>query len=198
MIDLGAFAEHLSRRPRRALGAPDARHASVAVVLRSSAGGPEILLLKRAENPADPWSGNVALPGGRRDPEDTDSLATARRETLEESGLDLDQHGRHLGPLDDLPAVARGLRINLNISPHVFELHTDAELRLQASEIAAYRWAPLAPLLNGERRTSHPYRHEGQLLHLPAYDVDGWVVWGLTFQMLQMLFEEIRALTPAG
>jgi 8-oxo-dGTP pyrophosphatase MutT (NUDIX family) len=192
MTDLGALSVRLSARPRRALDDQATHRASVAAVLRRSPDGVEILLLKRAENPADPWSGNVAFPGGRRDPEDADSLATALRETLEESGLDLLRHGRHLGPLDDLPAIARGRRTGMVISPHVFELHTDVEPRLQVSEIAAYRWTPVAPLLRGERRTSHPYRHEGQLLHLPAYDVDGWIVWGLTFQMLQMLFEEMR------
>ncbi|MCS6900179.1 MAG: CoA pyrophosphatase [Myxococcales bacterium] len=192
MIDLGALSLRLTSRPRRTLNEQATHRASVAAILRCSLEGPEILLLKRAENPLDPWSGNVAFPGGRREPEDADSLATALRETLEESGLDLHRYGRYLGPLDDLPAVARGRRTGMIISPHVFELLTDEEPKLQVSEIAAYRWAPIAPLLRGEQRTQYPYRHEGQLLHLPAYDLDGWLVWGLTFHMLQMLLEELR------
>ena len=193
MVEPSVLARHLSARPRRSLGDPASPRAAVAAVLRFPSSGPEVLLLKRADNPRDPWSGNVAFPGGRRDPEDPDDLATALRETREESGIDLLRHGRHLGPLDDLHAMARGKRTGLVIAPHVFELHTDEEPRLQATEIAAYRWAPVGPLLRGEQRTSHPYRHEGQLYHLPAYDVEGWIVWGLTFQMLQMLFDEIRA-----
>jgi len=195
MIALDPLARHLSARPRRSLGDHQSPRAAVAAVLRGTDQGPEVLLLRRAENPRDPWSGNIALPGGRRDPGDPDTLATALRETLEESGLDLSSHGRHLGPLDDLPAIAKGRHTGLVISPHVFELHTEAPLTLDSSEIAAYRWAPLRPLLDGQRRTTIDYNHEGQILHLPAYDVEGWVVWGLTYQMLQMLFDEIRALS---
>lgn len=198
MVDSNRLAQHLSTRVRRVLTEPQSPGASVAAVLRFSGQEPEILLLKRAENPRDPWSGNVAFPGGRRDPEDPDTLATAVRETLEESGLDLRSHGRHLGPLDDLHAIARGKRTGLVISPHVFELHTQAEPSLQAEEIAAYRWAPIRPLLRGEQQTSFPYSHEGNIYQLPAYDVQGWVVWGLTFQMLQMLFDEIRLLPEGG
>lgn len=194
-LDPERLAHRLSSRSRRVLSSPESPGASVAAVLRTSSEGPQILLLKRTENPKDPWSGNVALPGGRRDPEDQDTFATAVRETLEESGLDLCTCGQHLGPLDDLQAIARGRYTSLVISPHVFQLHTTTELHLQSEEIAAYRWAPIRPMISGELRTHYPYSYQGNLLQLPAYDVDGWIVWGLTFQMLQMLFDEIQGLS---
>ena len=50
---------------------------------------PEILVLKRRPHPQDPWSGHYAFPGGRRDPEDEDLLATCLRETREECGISL-------------------------------------------------------------------------------------------------------------
>lgn len=198
MVALDPLARHLSSRPRRSLGDASSPRAAVAAILRAGATGPEVLLLRRAEHPRDPWSGHVAFPGGRSDPEDADTLATALRETREESGLDLARDARHLGSLDDVPAIARGRHTGLIISPHVFELHTAATLALNAGEISDHRWAPVGPMLGGQQRSSFPYNHEGNLLHLPAYDVDGWVVWGLTFQMLQMLFDEIRALPSAS
>lgn len=52
-------------------------------------GDPEILFIKRAARIGDKWNGHVALPGGKRDPEDEDDAVTAMREALEEVGIDL-------------------------------------------------------------------------------------------------------------
>lgn len=52
-------------------------------------GDPELLFIKRAARVGDRWTGHVALPGGKRDPEDEDDKATAIRESQEEVGLDL-------------------------------------------------------------------------------------------------------------
>lgn len=52
-------------------------------------GDPEILFIKRATRVGDKWNGHVALPGGKRDPEDQDDAVTAVREAMEEVGVDL-------------------------------------------------------------------------------------------------------------
>ena len=80
---------------------PDFLQAAVSVVIR---GRPqlELLLIKRARSERDPWSGHMALPGGRRDPDDTSLLDTAVRETREETGLDLAAGGVHLGRLEEV------------------------------------------------------------------------------------------------
>ena len=75
--------------------------AAVSVVLRS-AEGLDLLLIKRAHFDRDPWSGHMALPGGRRDPKDIDLKHTAIRETMEETALELGQDDQHLGQLKAL------------------------------------------------------------------------------------------------
>lgn len=52
-------------------------------------GDPEVAFIKRAARVGDRWTSHVALPGGKRDPEDEDDKAVAIRETSEEIGLDL-------------------------------------------------------------------------------------------------------------
>ncbi len=169
----------------------DHKRAAVATILREGAQGPEVLLIRRAEHPRDPWSGHMAFPGGRQDPGDADLFATAVRETREEIALDLREGARLLGRLDDLPAIARGRRTGMVIAPFVFELLRDAPF-VPNYEVAEALWAPIGPLMRGERLTTIPYVLQGRRIELPAHDIDGRIVWGLTFRMLDGLFSLLR------
>ncbi len=168
------------------------KRAAVGAILRTGAVGPEILLIKRADKEGDPWSGQMAFPGGRHEPGDVDLVHTVQRETLEEVGLDLRREGELLARLDDVHAVARGRHVGLVIAPFVFALRGrgDAELRPNA-EVAEALWTPIAPLWRGEAATTFPYVHEGQQLDFPALKVGHHVVWGLTYRMLTLLFEAL-------
>ena len=75
--------------------------AAVSLVLRTAA-ELEVLLIKRAESERDPWSGHMALPGGRREPGDPDLAGTAIRETAEETGVELEARGWRLGRLAEV------------------------------------------------------------------------------------------------
>ena len=171
---------------------PPRGRAAVAIVVRESAEGTQVLLIRRAEHPGDPWSGHMGFPGGREDPEDDSLLATAIRETFEELALDLRQVGRLLGQLAPLPAVARGRPVGMTIVPFVFELTGNAEL-IYSDEVAEAVWVPIDPLLHGHLRTTFAAdRGGGELVNLPAHDVEGRIVWGLTYRMLDSLFELLR------
>lgn len=165
--------------------------ASVAAVLRVGVHGPEVLLIKRAEHPDDPWSGHMAFPGGREEEQDDDLVQTAVRETREEIGIDLARAATLLGPLDDVEAVGRGKRMGLIVRPHVFELRTRVEATPNY-EVDEVLWAPIAPLVLGEAKATRQLEVEGRTYRFPAYDVDGRIVWGLTYWMLQLLFETVR------
>lgn len=112
----------------------------------------EMLFIKRATRAGDAWSGNVAFPGGKQDPEDGgDALATALRETFEEIGVDLSSEHLCLGRLDDRPVYSGGKeRSGFVLSPFVF-LQTCAQspaLRLEPLEVASARWVPVSTLLH--------------------------------------------------
>ncbi|NIR35111.1 MAG: NUDIX domain-containing protein [Actinobacteria bacterium] len=161
--------------------------ASVATILREGPTGAEVLLIQRAEHPDDPWSGHMAFPGGRRDPGDVHLLDTAMRETREELGVDL-AIAEHLGHVDDLQAVARGRVLDLVIRPQVFLWPGEPPPLTPNYEVAAAVWAPIAPMIAGEIDTVRPWREGTQTYRMPAYDVEGRIVWGLTYRMLRTLF----------
>lgn len=65
-------------------------------------GEPEVLLIKRAARPGDRWTGHIALPGGKREPDDTDDRATSIRETREEISVELNtDHCLFIGNLPE-------------------------------------------------------------------------------------------------
>ena len=158
---------------------PRERHAAVALMLRERSGGLELFVIKRAEKSGDPWSGHMALPGGGREPGDKDAYDTARRETLEEVGIDLDE-GRFLGYLDDV-----GPRRNpgqLVVSTVVVAI--DAEPgRLDAREVAEAFWVPVEQLVD-------------EIVEIPDFPgswpaftyKDRYVIWGLTHRILTQLW----------
>jgi len=165
-----------------------ARAAAVAAVLREAPGGAEVLLIRRADDERDPWSGHMALPGGHHDTSDSDLVATALRETHEEVGLALDRDTEWIGFLARA-RVHSGRRPSFEILPLVFAVARDVELRPNPREVKAVVWAKLDHLLSPAAHTSVEYPSvaaaEGR--RLPAFDVQGHVVWGLTYRILSDL-----------
>ncbi|KAB8339232.1 hypothetical protein FH972_022166 [Carpinus fangiana] len=120
-------------------------------------GDPEVLFIKRAARKGDRWEGHIALPGGRRDPEDADDQAAAVRETSEEVGIDLSpSQAIAVGNLPQRLVTTSWGKVPLMIlCPYIFLLdkHEVAPQRLQPTEIASTHWVPLRALLNPALRT---------------------------------------------
>lgn len=191
-LDVDLIRTRLAAKPGVVSDEPGSR-AAVSILLRDGGSGAEVLFIRRAEHPLDPWSGHMAFPGGRQDPEDNGDLyATALRETAEEIGVDLRAHGAPLGHLTDIPAIARGKRVGMVIRPYVVELRGDPPI-VPNHEVAEVLWAPLLPIARGEVKTVYPYVWEGKQLQLPGHRVGERIVWGLTHQMVEDLLTIIRA-----
>jgi 8-oxo-dGTP pyrophosphatase MutT (NUDIX family) len=164
----------------------DRTHAAVSVVLRSRA-DLEILLIRRAQAHGDPWSGHMALPGGRRDPGDRDLFHTAIRETLEETEVDLEMVGATpLGRMEPLIPYTRHLP-PLAIVPFVFQVPGDTKASVASPEVDQVFWTPLSRLWTPEASGIVEVPLDGARVKFPCYRVDENVVWGLTYRILNSL-----------
>jgi 8-oxo-dGTP pyrophosphatase MutT (NUDIX family) len=173
----------LPRDPVRPLARETGRRqAAVALVLRED--DPlDLLLIKRATNPRDPWSGHMALPGGRLEPGDLDLRATAVRETHEETGLLLDTASTYLGRLPNLEPVSRQIP-PVSVSPHVFLAPGRVEAVVASHEVASTHWVPLDTLLHPDTVGEVQIPIPGGPRAFPCYRVEGQVVWGMTYRIL--------------
>ncbi|MCW3992009.1 MAG: CoA pyrophosphatase [Candidatus Bathyarchaeota archaeon] len=156
--------------------------AAVALLLKGEGRGLQILLVRRAIAPSDPWSGDMAFPGGRRHPEDRSLRETVIRETMEETGIDLRCH-RLLGTMDVSTSTVAP---ELAILPFVFLCVGTPDVSL-SGELSYYLWVPLDRLRRSRGRARV---HKGEAL---AYILNGEVVWGLTYRMLENLLRLLEA-----
>ncbi len=171
-VSMAFVRERLAAAPAQEA---DRSWAATALVLHEHGDhGVEALLIERARRRGDRWSGQMALPGGRRDDTDVDLVHTARREAREEVGITLPDP---IGRLPDVGSRSRGGFI----STVAFEVPARPPLVLEEAEVAAAVWIPLAHLL--DPANAHPYRWAG-VGRFPSVVYGEHVVWGLTHGIL--------------
>lgn len=164
--------------------------ASVAAIARSTADDIEFLFIERATKASDPWSGQMAFPGGRLDPGDADSNATAERETREEIDLDLVGADR-IGRLDDLEG-GKATNRRIIVSAHVYWIGSDDPALTANHEVADTIWVPSRVLLDPESYEDFEFhRAPGQFYPSVRVGPGGKVIWGLTFRLLEDLFDRL-------
>jgi 8-oxo-dGTP pyrophosphatase MutT (NUDIX family) len=178
--EIARLREKVAMHQPKEADEPGVRRAAVALLLRLGAplDEPEIFFIQRAQYETDPWSGQVAFPGGREEPGDESLFETAARETFEETAIDIHRHGEVLGQLDDLrPRIVR--LPDLVVRPYVVLVgeHSDPIL---SDEVAASFWVPLAALREtGGWRDTTVTAGGGEFTRR-AFHHGGFVVWGMT------------------
>ena len=146
---------------------------SVALIFRRMENAhEELLFIQRARREGDPWSGDMAFPGGRLQPENESARAAAERETLEETGMDLCRHGRYVTRLSDLITRHHSRLRPMVVTPY---------------EVERAVWVPLDYLAAGENQSRLPWRTPLGTLNMPCCRYQDACIWGLSYSMLQEL-----------
>lgn len=160
-----------------------AEEESAAVIILLVESDDQVLLVERKERIGDPWSGQMAFPGGHFQIADKTLMQTALREAKEEVGVDL--KGRLIGRLADV--VPRN-RPGLLVAPFVSLWYEKPKIQLSKDELENHFWIRLDELAE----SYHPRQIPPLKREMESYLCHGHVVWGLTARILEMLFELIE------
>ncbi len=156
--------------------------AAVAILLREEVDDYETLIVRRAAIPSDPWSGDMAFPGGKKKPGDVSLRDTVAREVQEETGIDL----ASLTCLGALPVLFSSIEPERSVLPIVYLYEGRPQIRLNP-ELVSYRWVHLREL-EASRTVAAVKNYEG-----PVFKLGDDIVWGLTYRMLEKMLELMKA-----
>jgi len=121
----------------------------------------KFLLIKRTEQEGDPWSGQMALPGGHKEINEN-CEQTAIRETMEEVGLQITVKS----------SLGIYYTLNGNVSVAAFECFSSETAIHPDNEISKYFWATREELIQENE----------------AYKFGDYIVFGLTYRILHDYF----------
>jgi 8-oxo-dGTP pyrophosphatase MutT (NUDIX family) len=157
--------------------------AAVTIVLRQGRREVEVLLIERAENPTDPASGQVGLPGGHVDDSDSSMARTAMRELREEVGLsetDLSGPPRYVETRD-----ARRFRLKVAIFAGELASRASTPTAASRAEVAHVFWLPRSALAHARQV---PRDTPLGWVEVTATVYDGHVLWGFTRRVVRDFF----------
>ncbi|MBD8019014.1 MULTISPECIES: NUDIX hydrolase [Kaistella] len=136
-------------------------------------------LIVRTENERDRHSGQISLPGGKKESDDEDFAHTAKRETCEEVGVE--QHYirviREMSPIYIPPS-------NFYVKPYVSYTKRNPEFFLQQSEATELIEFPVDSLLNIAGKPQMRILPGSRGVAVPVIEFNGYLIWGATSMIL--------------
>ena len=157
-----------------------AKPAAVLALFYPSNQGETLLVLIVRKSYKGVHSAQVGFPGGKPEPEDDGLEATALRETWEEIGVSSDKITvlRELSSIYIPPS-------NFLVSLFIGIAHTPLTFTLQPSEVDAIIEVSLTDFMNDSSEVlSEVLAADGVAYEVPAFKLNGRIVWGATAMML--------------
>jgi len=138
---------------------------------------PCVILTKRASKLSS-HSGEIAFPGGKRDPTDRDIIFTALREAHEEVDLH-PQQVNIIGQMDEAVSLHK-----LKVTPCVGLIPASVKLTANLGELDCVFKVPLAFFLDANNRCDHLAQYQSKARYAPCYLYNEHLIWGLTSYLL--------------
>lgn len=161
-----------------------AEAAAVGLILRGWGTELELGFIRRPVSPTDPWSGQIAFPGGRHEADDADLFASALREIREEVGWNIDRQ-RLLGTLADVQARKSGVLLPFFIRPFVFDGEGLPAPEIGPSEVDEFLWVPFKTLVDPAKHVDFPWQRGAVKAALPGIRLTPKdILWGLSYMIL--------------
>jgi 8-oxo-dGTP pyrophosphatase MutT (NUDIX family) len=152
------------------------------IYLKSSC---EFLVVRRSSHPQDPWSYQMALPGGKREQNES-LIETAQRETYEECSIYLDQPVASLRP----QMAGKFSKYTIKVQPYLFVLDTKPNIVLEKKELSAYYWIPIKHFQSPKHHSKKIMSKSHPNIEFPTYEVDKNHIWGFTYSVLVNHFNQ--------
>jgi 8-oxo-dGTP diphosphatase len=166
---------------------------AVAVLLKEETGDLCLLMIRRHESSRDPWSGQMAFPGGHADSQDRTLFDTVARETLEEVGIDIRKQ-TFLGCLRNVEPK----NAPMIVAPFIFLVEGDVRPRT-SSEAKEIIWIPMSFLLDRNNVSSTIVPIDGKEIRMGCYEYSSHIIWGMSFRIIREIVSKITSgMKPRG
>lgn len=189
MLDLSRLASYLQKFPLARIPLGTLRPAAVLIPLFKR-NGKDCLLLTERTNHLVHHAGEISFPGGGFDHADQNLKETVLRETEEELGIPKTEISI-LGRLDDFYSIH-----GYHVTPYVGTIPTPEELQPDTNEIARIIETPIDRFRDPTLHHVEEWEHKGQVHLVDFYQLDEFVVWGLTAAILRQFLEVTEGPEP--
>jgi len=192
------ISQILSKKPMQVPLSVAPGRAAVSIIFRAQNDHYELLMIERSHREDDPWSGQMAFPGGKQDKTDKDDRFTAERETFEEIGITLSECGQFLGGLNHVQARKKDSKLPFAIAPYVYWLTDNPKIKLDPKEVHAIHWLSVDHFFDPKNHQQFLIENKQKKRSFPCIRWNEHVIWGLSYMMLSDFFKRFRNLNLAS